>query len=201
MQFHYTMMLSLQFAVAALVFLESKIHFHIKKCTSTLSSVPVLDDPVPATRGHFWGFVRVPQHAHTHVVVCLEFVVQFCRLPVPHIHFAVSISRNQVTVIKIGQTIMKSELLSESLFNLSLYLMNISSASPHIQCAIKWMNLFFIFLKIKYLHPLTLLQLIIIVQRLKTLGLWLRTSCQVRNPLHKHIQQPEIIKNISLSAV
>lgn len=100
MQFHYTMMLSLQFAVAALVFLESKIHFHIKKCTSTLSSVPVLDDPVPATRGHFWGFVGVPQHANTHVVVCLEFVVQFCRFPVPHIHFAVSISRNQVTVIK-----------------------------------------------------------------------------------------------------
>lgn len=92
--FHCTTMLPLQLAAAAHVILESRIHFHIKKCTSTLSSVPVLDDPVPATRGHFWGFVRVPQHAHTHVIVCLEFVVQFCRLPVPHIHFAVSISRN-----------------------------------------------------------------------------------------------------------
>lgn len=64
------------------------------KFTSHYPSVPVLDDPIPATRGHFWGFVGVPQHAYTHVVVRLEFVVQFCCFPVPHIHFAISISRN-----------------------------------------------------------------------------------------------------------
>jgi hypothetical protein len=39
----------------------------------------------------------VPQCPHTHIVMRLEFVVQFCGFPVPDVQFPVCIPRNQVT--------------------------------------------------------------------------------------------------------
>merc|ERR1712127_82152 len=63
-------------------------------------SVPELDDPVPAGRGHLARLVRVPQNLDAHVVVSLPLGEQLGRLPVPDVDLAVAVTAGDVALLR-----------------------------------------------------------------------------------------------------
>lgn len=55
--------------------------------------VPVLDEAIPSGRHQFACLVRMPERRDADALVRLPFLVQFGRLPVPDVRFAVTVAR------------------------------------------------------------------------------------------------------------
>ena len=62
--------------------------------------LPILDEPVPSTRGHLAGFERVPLGPDAHAVVALERAEHLARLPVPEPAAALSIPRHDEAAVR-----------------------------------------------------------------------------------------------------
>lgn len=62
--------------------------------------IPILDQPIPASRENFTRFMGMPQYGDTNSIVGFPFFVQLCCFPVPDVTLSISISGYQVTKIK-----------------------------------------------------------------------------------------------------
>lgn len=134
-------------ADATLMFLESSIHFHFH--INFFIFLPLSPSTLWPRPSHTWPLLRfhggATAHLHTRRrvpwICCtvLLFSSPTHTLCHQHLQKLSNCKKKEIT-----QTFMKSNIFW-ILYSWTLHLLNISSASPHMQCATGLMNLFFIF--------------------------------------------------------
>ena len=63
--------------------------------------IPVFNNTIPTSSGHFAGFMRMPQNGDASSVVRFPFGHHPGRLPVPNANFSIAVTACQITEIKI----------------------------------------------------------------------------------------------------